>query len=111
MVYRVGPDWSATLAEMEDGLDGARFTPCGASQEKSVGWVEPRGEAHGPLVESVGRQLILKLKIETKTVPGSVVTRKAKERAAQIEESTGRKPGKKAIRELKDDIKLELRIC
>ncbi|MEA3393709.1 MAG: recombination-associated protein RdgC [Pseudomonadota bacterium] len=108
MVYRVGPDWSATLAEMEDGLDGARFTPCGASQEKSVGWVEPRGEAHGPLVESVGRQLILKLKIETKTVPGSVVTRKAKERAAQIEESTGRKPGKKAIRELKDDIKLEL---
>lgn len=73
-----------------------------------MGWIEPRGEAHGPLVESVGRQLILKLKIETKTVPGSVVTRKAKERAAQIEATTGRKPGKKQTREIKDDIKLEL---
>lgn len=108
MVYRIGAGWSASLAQMETGLEGARFIPCGASQEKSVGWIEPRGEAHGPLVESVGGQLILKLKIETKTVPGSVVTRKAKERAAQIEASTGRKPGKKQTREIKDDIKLEL---
>lgn len=108
MVYRIGADWSATVAQMETGLEGARFVPCGASQEKSVGWIEPRGEAHGPLVESVGGQLVLKLKMETKTVPGSVVTRKAKERAAQIEATTGRKPGKKQIREIKDDIKLEL---
>lgn len=108
MVYRIGADWSATLAKMEEGLDGARFVPCGASQEKSLGWIEPRGEAHGPLVESVGGQLILKFKMESKTVPGSVVTRKAKERAAQIEASTGRKPGKKETREIKDDIRLEL---
>lgn len=108
MVYRIGADWSATLAQMEDGLDGGRFVPCGASQEKSVGWIEPRGEVHGPLVESVGGQLILKFKMETKTVPGSVVNRKAQERAAQIEASTGRKPGKKETREIKDDIRLEL---
>lgn len=108
MVYRIGAGWSASLAQMETGLEGARFIPCGASQEKSLGWIEPRGEAHGPLVESVGGHLILKLKIETKTVPGSVVTRKAKERAAQIEAATGRKPGKKQTREIKDDIKLEL---
>lgn len=108
MVYRIGSDWSPTLTQMEQALDEARFVPCGASQEKSIGWIEPRGEAHGPLVESVGRQLILKLKIETKTVPGSVVTRKAKERAAQIEATTGRKPGKKETREIKDDIRLEL---
>lgn len=108
IVYRIGAGWSPTLAQMEDGLDGARFVPCGASQEKSIGWIEPRGEAHGPLVESVGGQLILKLKIETKAVPGSVLTRKAKERTAHIEATTGRKPGKKETREIKDDIKLEL---
>jgi len=108
VVYRIGPDWSANLTEMEQGLAAARFVPCGASQDKSIGWVEPRGEAHGPLVESIGQQLILKLKIETKTVPGSVVTRKAKERADQIESTTGRKPGKKETRAIKDDIKLEL---
>ena len=108
IVYRVGPEWSATVAQMEASLDGARFVACGASQEKSIGWTEPRGEANAPLVESVAGQLILKLMIETRTLPGSVITRKAEERVAHIEATTGRKPGKKEIREIKDDIKLEL---
>lgn len=108
IMYRVGPGWSASVTQMEEGLDAARFVPCGASQEKSIGWVEPRGEAHGPLVESVGGQLILKLKIETRALPSSVVNRKAEERVAHIEATTGRKPGKKETREIKDDIKLEL---
>jgi recombination associated protein RdgC len=108
IVYRIGPGWSASVAQMEDGLEGARFVACGASQEKSMGWVEPRGEAHGPLVESVGGQLILQLMIETRTLPASVVNRKTRERVARIEASTGRKPGKKETREIKDDIRLEL---
>lgn len=108
IMYRIGPDWSASVAQMEESLDSARFVECGASQEKSVGWIEPRGEANGPLVESVGGQLIMKLMIETKALPGSVITKKAKERVAHIETTTGRKPGKKETREIKDDIKLEL---
>ena len=108
IVYRIGAGWSATMAQREEGLAADRFIECGASQEKSVGWVEPRGEAHGPLVEAVNGQLILKLMVETRALPGSVVTRKVKERVAQIEASTGRKPGKKETRDLKDDIRLEL---
>ena len=108
IVYRMGEGWSATLAHIEDSLDAERFVPCGASQDKSVGWVEPRGEAHGPLVESVAGQLILKLKIETKSVPSSVVARKAKERSEQIEATTGRKPGKKEMREIKEDVRMTL---
>lgn len=108
IVYRIGPGWSATVAQIEERLDGARFVACGASQEKSIGWIEPRGEAHGPLVEAVGGQLMLKLMVETKALPGAVVNRKASERVAQIEASTGRKPGKKETRDIKDDIKLEL---
>jgi recombination associated protein RdgC len=108
IVYRIGPGWSASVAQMEESLDSARFVACGASQEKSIGWTEPRGEANGPLVESVAGQLILKLMIETRALPGSVITRKAEERVAHIEATTGRKPGKKEVREIKDDIKLEL---
>lgn len=108
IVYRIGEGWTATLAQIEDCLDAERFVPCGASQDKSVGWVEPRGEAHGPLVESVAGQLIAKLKIETKAVPGSVVARKAKERSDQIEATTGRKPGKKEMRDIKDDVRMTL---
>jgi recombination associated protein RdgC len=108
IVYRVAPEWSATVAQIEQSLDAGRFVECGSTQEKSVGWCEPRGEVNGPLVESVAGQLILRLMIETRALPGQVVTRKAKERVAHIEASTGRKPGKKEIRDIRDDIRLEL---
>ena len=108
MVYRIGEGWRPSLAQIEQALDAERFVPCGASQEKAIGWIEPRGEAHGPLVEAVNGQRILKLKIETRGVPGSVVTRKAKERSAQIETTEGRKPGKKEMKEIKEDVKLSL---
>ena len=108
MFYRIGEGWQPSLEQMAQALEAERFVPCGASQEKSVGWVEPRGEAHAPLVESVDGQRILKLKIETRGVPGSVVTRKAKERSAHIEATEGRRPGKKEMRDIKDDIKLSL---
>lgn len=102
-IYRIAPGWEATLESMEAALDAARFVPCGASQDKSVGWAEPRGEEHGLLVESVAGQRILKLVIETKAVPGSVVKEKAQEAADHIEATTGRKPGKKETKELRED--------
>jgi recombination associated protein RdgC len=108
IVYRMGANWAATLEQIERGVDGARFVACGASQERSVGWIEPRGQAHGPLLETVDGQIILKLKIESRSVPASVIKRKTQERVDQIEVTTGRKPGKKEIRDIKDDIKLEL---
>ena len=108
MVYRIGEGWRPSLEQIEQALDAERFVPCGASQEKAIGWIEPRGEAHGPLVEAVNGQRILKLKMETRGVPGSVVTRRAKERSAQIETTEGRKPGKKEMKEIKEDVKLSL---
>ena len=107
-LYRIAPGWSPTPDAMEKALDGARFVPCTATQDKSVGWVEPRGEAHGPLVEAVAGQRILKLQIETKAVPGAVVRRKAQEAADHIEATTGRKPGKKETKGLREDALLAL---
>ncbi|MDP3652225.1 MAG: recombination-associated protein RdgC [Rhodoferax sp.] len=108
MVFRMVSGWSATQAQLEEALDGARFVECGASQEKSVGWVEPRGQAHGPLVEIVGGQWLLKLMVEIKTVPGSVVKRKVQDQLAHIEATTGRKPGKKEKREISEDARVAL---
>ena len=108
IVYRIGPDWSATVEHMEEALAPARFVECGATQQKSIGWIEPRGEKHGALVESIGGQRILKLQIETKAVPGSVVKRKAQEQIEHIEATTGRKPGKREIKDIRDDALLAL---
>ena len=90
------------------GAGTQRFVPCSPSQEKATGWVEPRGQEHGPLAESVAGQWLLEYMVETKTLPASVVRRKVDERAAQIEATTGRKPGKKEKKELKEDVTHEL---
>jgi recombination associated protein RdgC len=108
MVYRIGEGFAPTLAEVQAALEPAQFVECGASQEKSVGWIPPRGEAYGPLVESVGGQWIVKLMIESKAVPGNVVRRRADERIAEIEAATGRKPGKKEKRDIMDDVLMSL---
>lgn len=105
MAYRMVSGWTLTQAQLEAALEEGRFLECGASQEKSVGWIEPRGEAHGPLVEIVGGQWLLKLMLEVKTVPGSVVKRKVQEQLDQIEATTGRKPGKKEKREIAEDVR------
>lgn len=105
LVYRITPAWRASAENMEAGLQAARFVPCDASMERSFGWVEPRGQAHGPLLEVVGGQRILKFMLEAKLLPASVVNDKAREKVAQIEASTGRKPGKKETRDIKEDIR------
>ena len=107
-IYRVAPDWDATLEAMEAALDAARFVPCGASQDQSVGWAEPRDQAHGPLVESVNGQRILKLIIETKVVPSAVMKEKTQAAVDHIEATTGRKPGKKETKSLREDALLSL---
>ena len=108
MAYRIGPDWQMSLAQMEEALARNPFVECSATQDKSVGWVPPRGELYGPLVEAIGGQWILKLQIETKAVPGTVLRRKADERIQEIEATTGRKPGKKESREIREDVLLSL---
>ncbi|GAB4211892.1 MAG: recombination-associated protein RdgC [Rhodoferax sp.] len=108
ILYRLAQRCTADLAELDQRLQAQRFLPGGASQEKSLGWVEPRGQAHGPLVESVAGQWIFRLKLESRTVPAAVVQREADARAAQIEASTGRRPGRKELRDIKDDVRMQL---
>ncbi len=107
-VYRVGPEWSTTLEQIEDGLAAARFAECGATQVQSAGWVAPRGSGHAPLVESVGGQWLMSLMIERKALPSAVVKRRTDELVQQAEHSSGRKPGKKETMELKEQATLEL---
>lgn len=107
-IYRTAPSWVPELTAMESALEAAQFTPCGPTQDKSVGWVPPRNEANGALVESVAGQRILRLRIETKAVPSAMVRKKAQEAADRIEHETGRKPGKKEMRALKEDALLAL---
>lgn len=103
-IFRVVPEWQANLAKAIEQAERKQFVECGASQQKSMGWVAPRAE-HGALVESVGGQWIMKVMIEKKSVPASVLNKKTDARMKKIEEQTGRKPKRK---EIKDEVLREL---
>jgi len=108
LVYRIEEWLPPTQDEIASRLDGGRFAECLPSQPESIGWVEPRGEKHGVLLESVAGQLILKLCTETRAVPGGVVKDQLNARLEKIEADTGRRPKGKASREIKDEIVHEL---
>ena len=108
MLFRIDPSWSKTIAQIEAGLAQMRFRACSPTQEKSVGWSEPRGEKHAMLVEAIGGQLILRLTMEAKVLPSSVVKRRTDERVEKIEETTGRKVSRMEKKDLREETLLDL---
>lgn len=107
-VYRIAAGWDMPLAQIEASLQKLPFVDCGATQTLSMGWVEPRGKKHGALAESVGGQLLLKLMVEKKLLPASVVKRKTEDRLQHIEATEGQRPGKKQTKEIKEEVMLDL---
>ncbi|MDP9043718.1 MAG: recombination-associated protein RdgC [Pseudomonadota bacterium] len=108
IIYRVGPTWAAHGDALQDALAKSPFLPCAPSQAVSAGWAPPRGLPHAPLLESVDGQWLMTFAVEQRIVPASVVKQRLAERAALIEKETGRKPGKKLAKELKEEVLLEL---
>jgi recombination associated protein RdgC len=97
-----------SIEAMADLLAPREFIPLGQStQALSVGYVPPRA-ANGALIETIGGQHILKVAIETKTVPASVLREKTEERCKAKEAHSGYKPGKKERQEIKEDMLLSL---
>ena len=108
LVYRI-TEWDRTaLSNLEDRLTATRFMECGATQLESAGWVQPRGEKHSSLHESVGGQLILQLCVERKAVPSSVVKTQLQARLDKVEQETGRRPKGKMAKEIKEEIVQDL---
>ena len=104
LIYRIEHWAPPTLTEMEERLSGARFIECGATQPESAGWVAPRGNKHAALAESIGGQVVFKLCTETKAVPGDVVKSQVEVQLDAIEKETGRRPGAKRAREVKEAV-------
>ena len=109
IIYRIANSLvSDDLGAIESSLAKALFLECGATQQKSCGWIPPRGDKNGALIESAAGQWILRFMSEAKVVPGSVLARKVAEKAALIEKETGRKPDRKETKELKEEALLDL---
>ncbi|SEL13051.1 recombination associated protein RdgC [Roseateles sp. YR242] len=108
ILYRIGADWSPNADLFQDSLERDCFAPCGATQALSAGWVSPRGEEGGALLEQIDGHWLLSLRLEKRILPGAVVREVAEERAEQYYDETGRKPGKKQLADIKEQVVLDL---
>lgn len=104
-VYRLPAHYALTADDLATALSRQIFEPLGSSELLRQGWQSPRGAG---LVHSVNRQMLIQLCTEKKLLPASVINQVAKARAAELEESQGFAPGKKAMKELKERVADEL---
>jgi recombination associated protein RdgC len=107
-IFSVSLGLRSRQEDLRNALLSRPFVECAPSQEKSMGWVTPRGHDYGGFMESVGGQWILRFVIETKSVPATAIARQAKERAEAIEKAEGRKPGQKEMKEIKEQVRFSL---
>lgn len=105
-LYRLPAPWSITAEQLQQALQPQAFNPCSSLDMQSQGWVSPRD--NDLLVHSVNRQFLLRLCTEKKLLPSSVINQVAKAKAVELEEQQGYRPGKKQMRELKEQVTDEL---
>jgi recombination associated protein RdgC len=104
-LFRIHPAWRSPGADaLADALSRFSFVPCGPTEPRKAGWVPPRGAEHAALVESVGGHCLMRLQVETRLLPASAVRDRLEEELDAIEARTGRRPGGKTRRELREQI-------
>lgn len=89
-----------------DCLEEKAFVECGESQITSVGFVPVFKD--GELVETFAGGLAFRVRIDEKIIPKDAVDAEVQKRIKQIQDTEGRKPGKKETKEIKQDAKWEL---
>jgi recombination associated protein RdgC len=99
---RLPRSWAMTPGELEDQLGKKPLRPCTGLNLQTQGWVAPGDD--GALVHAYGKQLLFALGIEQKLLPAAVVNQAARDEAAKLEEKQGFKPGRKQMRDIKEEV-------
>jgi len=105
-IYRLAPSWNSSVDALEDALARQAFQPSGSRDMQSLGWTPPR--ENSGLVYALDGQYLLNLRTDKKLLPTTVINQVAKAKAQEIEEQQGFKPGRKQMKEIKEQVTDEL---
>ena len=103
--YRLSTEWPVTAEGLHEQLATKPFHPCGSQDFESRGWVEPCQD--GSLVHESGLDWLVCMQTETKILPPGVINKEADARATAIAEHFGYKPGRKQMKELREQVTAE----
>jgi recombination associated protein RdgC len=105
-IYRLTAPWTHSAKALDDQLSRHAFRNCSAYELQTFGWASPRED--GALVYAVNGHTLIKLGHEKKLLPAAVIKETVREKAQALEGVQGFKPGRKQMRELKDQVTDEL---
>ena len=105
-VYRFPAPWKISASGLEEQLGCHAFRAAAGYEMRTQGWASPRDDSG--LVHPVNGQMLISLCTEKKLLPASVIKEVTKEKALEAEERQGYKPGRKQLRELKEQVTDEL---
>jgi recombination associated protein RdgC len=100
--YRLSTEWLVTAEGLHEQLAKRPFHSCGSQDFESSGWVAPCDG--GELVHAIGHNWMICLQSDEKILPAAVV----KQIADEIEEQLGYKLGRKAMKELREQVTQDL---
>ncbi|SEP77765.1 recombination associated protein RdgC [Solimonas aquatica] len=104
--YRLAGEWTLAPGALEERLSPRQLQPCIGLNPQSRGWVKVPGTEQ--LVYGQGRQMLIALGVEQKILPAAVVRQETEQRAQELEQRQGFKPGRKQLRDIKDAVTAEL---
>ena len=105
-IYRLPAPWAMSQEQLEEALSPQTFSDASGMDMQNQGWCSPR--ENGMLVHAVNRQFLMSFATEKKLLPATVVNQVSKAKAAEIEEQQGFAPGRKQMKEIKEQVTDEL---
>ena len=105
-IYQARTHQSWSTDSLEHALATKPFRACSSTEETTAGWVSPTNSAM--LTHSQGNHWLLKLKIEERILPASVVREQLIEEVEALEAAENRRVGRKERQNLSDEVRLSL---
>ena len=105
-IYRLPAPWAMSQEQLEEALSPQTFADASGMDMQNQGWCSPR--ENGMLVHAINRQFLIAFATEKKLLPATVVNQVSKSKAAEIEEQQGFAPGRKQMKEIKEQVTDEL---
>ncbi len=105
-IYQARTHQSWSTDSLEHALATKPFRACSSTEETTAGWVSPTNSAM--LTHNQGNHWLLKLKIEERILPASVVREQLIEEVEALEAAENRRVGRKERQNLSDEVRLSL---
>jgi recombination associated protein RdgC len=107
-LFKFEKEFTQSADELHEVLSRKPFSPCGATQRESMGWVAPLGKKANALTHSANGFILLSMARQERLLPASVVREEVDERVTEIEHKEDRKVTAKEKKELRENIEHEL---